>query len=235
MSLLPNSNNFSQINTSPSFTYSIIKTLIYLNHHQQNHNWHLWILSSNSTLSPFTIITFFPSRASTKPTLTKTKGKQSFLEVARSFENPPSTGFNAKFAQGKKKKEREIRHEDSYRPNIVLLGIQQGMEGTIDEFISREQFRGFSSFLCPYFCFVRTREGLTMRHAFIRGVYREKAGRLVGKGAEAAGCTRTRKMCVVNCHPRSIRAPSLARAVTRTLRVVVVEAIRRLLFIELEN
>lgn len=74
-----------------------------------------------------------------------------------------------------------------------------------------------------------------MRHAFIRGVYQEKAGRLVGKGAEAAGCTRTRKMCVVNCHPRSIRAPSLARAVTRTLRVVVVEAIRRLLFIELEN
>lgn len=92
---------------SPSFTYSIIKTLIYLNHHQQNHNWHLWILSSNSTLSPFTIITFFPSRASTKPTLTKTKGKQSFLEVARSFENPPSTGFNAKFAQGKKKRKKE--------------------------------------------------------------------------------------------------------------------------------
>lgn len=52
----------------------------------------------------------------------------------------------------------------------------------------------------------------------------------MGKGAEAAGCTRTRKMCVVNCHPRSIRAPSFARAVTRTLRIVVVEAIRRLLF-----
>lgn len=47
------------------------------------------------------------------------------------------------------------------------------MEGTIDEFISREHFRGFSPFFVPIFAsnavYARGRGGgLTMRHAFIR-------------------------------------------------------------------
>ena len=133
-----------------------------------------------------------------------------------------------------RKKERSATRI-SYRPNIVLLGIQQGMEGTIDEFISREQF---SSFLCPYFCFehgVRTREEEEEEEEEVNDAPRIHTWRVSREGRKARGkrrgrCTRTRKMCVVNCHPRSIRAPSLARAVTRMLRIVVMEAVYYYLF-----
>ena len=184
-----------------------------------------------------------------KTTLTKTKGKQSFLEVARSFENPPTTGRVWSLHNDKKNERKKERKKErsatriSYRPNIVLLGIQQGMEGTIDEFISREQF---SSFLCPYFCFehgVRTREeeeeeekGLTMRHAFIRGVYREKAGRLVGKGAEGA---HARGKCVSwivtrdrSALPRSL-APLFVRCESWSWKPFIIIYLR--VYIELEN